>query len=256
MALLSDKVVVIVGGAGLLGRRFCRAAADEAARVVVADRDEAAAAAVVRDIESAGGSAVAMGCDIASPASVDALVASTHGRFGRIDAVVNSAYPRNRHYGRPVEQVEYSDFVENTSLNLGGCFLVAQRFAVAFCRQGFGNIVNVASIYGSLAPRFSIYEGTGMTMPVEYSAIKAGMLQLTRYFAQYYKRQGVRCNCLSPGGILDGQPQAFVEAYGSHAGRKGMLDPDDLAGALVFLLSNRSAHMTGQNLVVDDGFSL
>jgi NAD(P)-dependent dehydrogenase (short-subunit alcohol dehydrogenase family) len=254
--MLSDKVVVIVGGAGLLGRRFCRAAADEAARVVVADHDEVSAVAVAREVEGAGGSAVAIGCDIARPESVDALVAWAQQRFGRIDAVVNSAYPRNRHYGRPVEQVEYADFVENTSLNLGGCFLVAQRFAALFCRQGFGNIVNVASIYGSLAPRFSIYEGTGMTMPVEYSAIKAGVIQLTRYFAQYYKRQGVRCNSLSPGGILDGQPQAFVEAYGSFAGRKGMLDPDDVAGALVFLLSDHSAHMTGQNLVVDDGFSL
>lgn len=254
--MLSGKVVVITGGAGLLGRTFCAAVAERGAAVVVADRDEAAAHSVASRIGDSGGSAIAQALDISVPASVQALIRSVHERWGRIDAVVNSAYPRNGNYGRRLEDVEYQDFVENTSLNLAGCFLVAQQFAAYFCRQGHGNIVNLASIYGTLAPRFSVYEGTAMTMPVEYSAIKSGVIQLTRYFAQYFKKQGLRCNSLSPGGILDGQPEMFLQAYGRLAGRKGMLEPGDVAGALVFLLSDDSAYMTGQNVVVDDGFSL
>jgi NAD(P)-dependent dehydrogenase (short-subunit alcohol dehydrogenase family) len=252
--MLNGKVVAIVGGAGLLGRAFCAAASDRGATVVVADCDEAAAQRVASGL--VGGAATAAALDIASTDSVCALIRGMHDRHGRIDAVVNSAYPRNKRYGRRLEDVTYEDFVENTSLNLAGCFLVAQQFAAYFRDQGHGNIVNLASIYGTLAPRFSVYEGTPITMPVEYSAIKAGVIQLTRYFAQYYKAHGVRCNCLSPGGVLDGQAEAFVQAYSRFAGRKGMLDAGDLAGALVFLLSDDSAFVTGQNLVVDDGFSL
>jgi NAD(P)-dependent dehydrogenase (short-subunit alcohol dehydrogenase family) len=114
----------------------------------------------------------------------------------------------------------------------------------------------MASIYGTLPPRFGVYDGTSMTMPVEYAVIKAGIIQLTRYMAQFYKARGIRVNALSPGGIRDAQPEAFLARYGALSGVKGMLAPTDLVGALAFLLSDESRYMTGQNLVVDDGFSL
>ena len=107
-----------------------------------------------------------------------------------------------------------------------------------------------------MTPRFEVYDGTAMTMPVEYSAIKAGVVQLTRYFAQYFKGSGIRVNCISPGGILDNQPESFLTAYNSHCASKGMLVPQDVLGALLFLLSDESRFMTGQNIVVDDGYSL
>jgi NAD(P)-dependent dehydrogenase (short-subunit alcohol dehydrogenase family) len=141
-------------------------------------------------------------------------------------------------------------------MHLGGYFLVAQQFCLAFKQQGYGNVVNMSSIYGSMAPRFEIYEGTSMTTPVEYSAIKSAIEHLTRYFAQYFKGAGIRVNCLSPGGILAGQPTDFLAAYNNHCASKGMLDADDIVGALMFLLSDESSFMTGQNLLIDDGFSL
>ena len=94
-------------------------------------------------------------------------------------------YPRNSRYGRRMEEVEYADFCDNLGMHLGGYFLVMQRFAAYFKREGGGNMINVSSIYGVVAPRFEVYEGTPMTMPVEYAAIKSGLLHLTRYFAQY-----------------------------------------------------------------------
>ena len=184
------------------------------------------------------------------------MIASLDARHGRIDAVVNNAYPRNHSWGRKLEDVSYGDFCENVSLHLGGYFLVAQRFALYFRAHSGGNIVNMASIYGTLAPRFDIYGDTQMTMPVEYAAIKSAIIHLTRYFAQYYKAQGIRCNTLSPGGIRDRQPDAFVEKYDSYCGEKGMLDADDIAGSLLFLLSDASRYVTGQNVIVDDGFGL
>lgn len=255
--LLTDKVVVITGGAGFLGRQFCTAVAEHGGIAVVADIDLEAAARVAEKIVSTyPGRAEAASLDITSKASISALIAGLQQRHGRIDALVNNAYPRNRDYGKKLEDVTYDSFCENVSLHLGGYFLTAQQFGLFFRRQGSGNIINMASIYGVMTPRFEVYANTPKTMPVEYAAIKSAVIQLTRYFAQYFKGDGIRANCLSPGGILDAQPEAFLREYNAHCSSKGMLDPQDVSGSLLFLLSDASQYMTGQNLLVDDGFSL
>jgi NAD(P)-dependent dehydrogenase (short-subunit alcohol dehydrogenase family) len=254
--LLQGRRVVVTGGAGLLGRAFCRAIADHGGQAVVADRDLVAGQRVADEIRAKhADGAVAAALDITNHESIDAMIGEVSAE-GRIHAVVNNAYPRNARYGRRMEDVTYEDFCENAGMHAGGYFLVMQRFAAYFRRQGEGNIVNMASIYGVMAPRFSVYQGTPMTMPVEYAAIKAGVLHLTRYFAQYLKGTGIRVNALSPGGILDRQPNSFLAAYREHCAGKGMLNPEDLTGSLVFLLSDLSYHVHGHNLVVDDGFSI
>lgn len=248
---------MITGGAGFIGRQFCTAVAEHGGTAVVADINLAAAAVLAKDIAAKHpGQAEAMLLDITSQESVSALISKLQERFGRIDAVVNNAYPRNRNYGRKLESVTYEDFCENVSLHLGGYFLVAQQFGLYFREQGGGNIINMSSIYGVMPPRFEVYEGTSMTMPVEYAAIKSAVIQLTRYFAQYFKGDGIRVNSLSPGGILDRQPEAFLQKYDSYCNGKGMLNPQDVNGSLLFLLSDASQYITGQNLIVDDGFSL
>lgn len=253
--MLKAKTIVVTGGAGLLGRAFVKAIASQGATAIVADINIDAASAVVHEISSSG-KAYAEALDIADTNSVGGLIERVSTRHGGIDAVVNNAYPRNPNYGRKLEQVTYADFCQNTSLHLGGYFLVAQQFGLFFRQQGHGNIVNMGSIYGAMAPRFEIYRNTPMTMPVEYAAIKSAVIHLTRYFAQYFKADHIRVNCLSPGGVLDRQPEDFLQAYGEYCKEKGMLDPVDITGPLLFLLSDASRHMTGQNLVVDDGFSV
>ena len=255
--MLTDRVVVVTGGAGLLGRAFVRRITEQGGIAIAADIDAAAAERAVADLGLASpGRAESAALDITNSDSVSALIARVRDSHGRIDAVVNNAYPRNPNYGRPLESVTYADFCENLSSHVGGYFLVAQQFGLAFRRQGHGNIVNMGSIYGTMAPRFDLYAGTAMTMPVEYAAVKAAIIQLTRYLAQYFKADGIRVNSLSPGGIFDHQAETFVARYSAHCGTTGMLSPADVAGALAFLLSDESRHMTGQNLIVDDGFSL
>lgn len=255
--MLGGKVIVVTGGAGRLGPSFVRRIAEQGGTAVVADIDVAAAIRVAEEAASeCPGRVEAMPLDITSSSSLDALIAGLQARHGHIDAVVNNAYPRNRNYGRKLEQVTYADFCENLSLHLGGYFLVAQQFGLFFRSQGGGNIINMSSIYGVVAPRLEVYAGTSMTMPVEYAAIKAAIIHLTRYFAQYFKGAGIRVNCLSPGGIRDKQPEEFLRKYDSHCNGKGMLDPPDVAGVLLFLLSDASEFITGQNFVVDDGYSL
>ena len=254
---LTDKIIVVTGGAGMLGQQFCKAIAASGGVAVVADRDLASASRVADEIVQQGtGRASAVSLDITDKDSILAAISAVSERYGSIDAVVNNAYPRNAHYGRVMEDVTYADFCDNVGMHVGGYFLVSQQFAAFFRRQGHGNIVNLSSIYGLMAPRFEVYEGTRMTMPVEYAVIKSGVLHLTRYMAKYLKGSGIRVNAISPGGILDKQPESFLQKYNAQCLSKGMLDKSDIVGTLVFLLSDASAFMNGQNLTVDDGFSL
>lgn len=243
--MVKGKVVVVIGAGGLLGRDFVRGIAEHGGYPVLADI-----------VEPQTSEHFAMGVDINSKASVMALISAVHARFGRIDAVVNSAYPRNAQYGRKFFDVTHEDFCENISLNLGGMFLVCQKMAEYFQKQGYGNIINIASIYGVTAPKFEIYEGTAMTMPVEYAAIKSAVIHLTKYMAKYLKGSHIRVNSLSPGGILEQQPEAFLAAYKKLCTDKGMLDPAEITSALLFLIGDMSIHVNGHNLIVDDGFSV
>lgn len=251
--LLENKVIVVTGGAGAIGQSFVRCIAERGGTPIVADINLEAAQSLADEYK---GSAEAAYLDITKKDSITTLIAGLLEKYGRIDALVNNAYPRNKNYGRKLESVSYGDFCENLNVHLGGYFLVSQQFCLAFKQQGYGNIVNMSSIYGSMAPRFRIYHGTSMTMPVEYAAIKSAVEHLTRYFAQYFKGTGVRVNCLSPGGIRADQPYDFLRAYKEQCSSKGMLDASDLVGSLIFLLSDDSRYINGQNIIVDDGFSL
>jgi NAD(P)-dependent dehydrogenase (short-subunit alcohol dehydrogenase family) len=206
--------------------------------------------------ELASTSIDAVKVDITDKDSLASAIRYIDAKYKRIDALVNSAYPRNKQYGRSFFDVEYGDFVENTGLNLGGYFLASQQFAKYFKEQNYGNIINVSSIYGVVAPNFRIYENTSMTMPVEYAAIKSGLIHITKYMAKYFKGMNIRVNSLSPGGIFDHQTESFLVAYKDECLNKGMLDKEDLDGTLLYLLSDMSKFVNGQNIVVDDGFVL
>ena len=252
--LVRDKVVIVTGGAGLLGRTFCQAIADNGGIAVVAEYDIAIAEKLCTSLENA--SIVPAQVNITDKNSIKALIATISEKYGRIDALVNSAYPRNKNYGKHFFDVAYSDFCENVGMNLGGYFLTSQQFAAYFETQGYGNIINLASIYGVIAPRFEIYDNTHMTTPVEYAAIKSGLIHLTKYMAKYFKGKNIRVNTISLGGIEDKQPESFLRAYKEFCLNKGMLNAKDISGTVLYLLSDLSEFVNGQNIVVDDGFTL
>ena len=252
--LVRDKVVIVTGGAGLLGRTFCQAIADNGGIAVVAEYEIAIAEKLCTSLENA--SIVPAQVNITNKNSIKALIATISEKYGRIDALVNSAYPRNKNYGKHFFEVAYSDFCENVGMNLGGYFLTSQQFAAYFEKQGYGNIINLASIYGVIAPRFEIYDNTPMTMPVEYAAIKSGLIHLTKYMAKYFKGKNIRVNTISLGGIEDKQPEPFLKAYREFCLNKGMLNAKDISGTVLYLLSDLSEFVNGQNIVVDDGFTL
>ena len=254
LAGIKDKVVVVTGGAGLLGKEFCQAIATNGAITIMAERELSVAKKAVE----------ALGMDRIIPAQIDItnidsiqeFISSISGKFGKIDALINSAYPRNKNYGKHFFEVTYDDFCENVGMNLGGYFLTSQQFAKFFEKQGYGNIINLASIYGVIAPRFEVYDNTPMTMPIEYAAIKSGLIHLSKSMAKYFKGKNIRVNTISLGGIEDKQPEPFLRAYKEFCLNRGMLDAKDISGTVLFLLSDLSEYVNGQNIVVDDGFTL
>ena len=256
--MLKDKVIVITGGAGLIGQEFIKAVIEQNGIAIIADINEEYGLKVKETLSSELQTTHIdfVQLDITSKDSLTKAIDYLEKRYNRIDALVNNAYPRNKNYARSFFDVTHEDFVENIGLNLGGYFTTSQQFALYFKKQGFGNIINISSIYGVIAPRFEVYENTPMTMPVEYAAIKSGLIHLTKYMAKYFKGMNIRVNTLSPGGILDQQPQSFLDAYKDLCLTKGMLDKSDLKGTLLFLLSDMSQYINGQNIIIDDGFCL
>lgn len=256
--MLKDKVVVITGGAGLIGKEFVKAVVENGGIAIIADINEELGKKVKESLskELDTSNIDFFKLDITSKNSLTECIKYLDNKYKRIDALVNNAYPRNKNYGRHFFDVEYEDFIQNLGLNLGGYFTASQQFAQYFKKQGHGNIVNISSIYGVVAPRFEIYEGTTMTTPPEYAAIKSGLIHLTKYMAKYFKDMNIKVNTLTPGGIFDNQPESFLEKYQDKCLSKGMLDKSDLKGTLVYLLSDMSKYVNGQNIVVDDGFSL
>lgn len=256
--MLNEKVVVITGGAGLIGKEFVKAVVENQGIAVIADINEELGLKVKEDLSKELNTTNIdfIKLDITSKSSLNNCIDSLNDKYQRIDALVNNAYPRNKNYGRHFFDVEYGDFVQNLGLNLGGYFIASQQFSQYFKKQGYGNIINISSIYGVVAPKFEVYDNTPMTMPVEYAAIKSGLIHLTKYMAKYFKGMNIKVNALSPGGIFDHQPEGFLEKYKEKCLNKGMLDKSDLKGTLVYLLSDMSMYVNGQNIVVDDGFSL
>lgn len=256
--MLENKVIVITGGAGLIGTEFIKAVAKNNGIAIIADINEDYSLKIKNKLSSELNTSLIdfVKLDITSKQSILECINYIQTKYQKIDALVNNAYPRNKNYGKHFFDVDYQDFCENINLNIGGYFLTSQQFGSYFKKQGYGNIINISSIYGVIAPRFEIYDNTDMTTPVEYSVIKSSLIHLTKYMAKYFKGLNIRVNSISPGGILNNQPKKFLNKYNNYGLSKGMLEAKDLTGTLVYLLSDMSKFVNGQNIIVDDGFTL
>jgi NAD(P)-dependent dehydrogenase (short-subunit alcohol dehydrogenase family) len=250
---LTDDVIIVTGGGGLIGAPICRALDDYGAEVIVADVQQEHGAAVADQL-SAGSFEY---LDITASDSITKLCQSVLDQHSRINGLVNTAYPRNENYGQPFESVGIQDWQENVALHLGGYYDMTREVALCMVEsECSGSIINFGSIYGIQAPDFTVYEGTDLTSPIEYSAIKAGIINLTRYLASYLGGEGIRVNTISPGGVFDDQNEAFVNNYERNVPLGRMAQPEDILGAVVYLLSDAASYVTGHNLVVDGGWTI
>jgi len=242
---LKDKIIIVTGGNGLLGKAIVRIIKDEGAFCVNFDINHK----TNDDLSN-------VECDITNKDSIDSALSLVIVKYNKIDGLVNNAYPRTKDWGNKFEDVKLDSWKKNVDWQLNSYFYMSQQVAIQMSKQKSGSIINMASMYGVVAPDFSAYEGTNMTMPVAYSAIKGGLVNLTRYIAAYFGPQQIRVNTISPGGILDNQNITFVKNYEKKVPMRRMGSPDDIAPSVVFLLSDDSKYITGQNLIIDGGWTI
>jgi NAD(P)-dependent dehydrogenase (short-subunit alcohol dehydrogenase family) len=266
---LHGRAAIVTGGAGLLGSEFCKTLVEAGARVVIADLDRPAAEGLAAELcadHQAAAPALAVRTDVTDPTSVQAMVGAALQAFGRLDILVNSAALDPKfdpgHSAGPqsssFEEYPLAAWRQALEVNLTGAFLCCQAAVAPMLEQGRGVIVNLCSIYGLAAPDQRMYQQEGKPpqyKPVYYSVTKAGILGLTQYLAAYYAGRNIRVNALSPGGVFNGHDAEFVKAYSARAVLGRMAHKDEMNGALLYLVSDASAYMTGANLVVDGGWT-
>ena len=253
-----NKTVFITGGLGLLGRTFAKGLLDAGYNVIIGDISSFVIEALEDGLKEYYVDEQLVYCelDITNDKSICNALETALERFKKVDVLINNAYPRNKQYGFELLDVTYDSFCENISMNLGGYFNVSKIFSKHFMDVGSGNIINIASVYGVIAPRFEIYNKENFTMPIEYSVIKSGLIHMSKYMSKYLRGKNIRVNCLSPGGIFDSHSAQFTDSYKNYCLNKGLLNPSDLMGTLLFLVSPESQFINGQNICVDDGFTL
>lgn len=242
---LKDKVIVLTGGSGLIGRALIEKIRQEGALCVNVDL------ATETNEEF-----TEVKCDVTDPLAIEGTIGAIIERFGRIDGLVNNAYPRTPDWGNRFEDVTYASWVRNMDMQLNSTFVFCQCVLSYMKGRSSGNIVNIASMYGVVAPDFTVYDGTGLTSPVAYSAIKGGLIHFTKYLASYFGPHGIRVNAVSPGGVFDSQHSIFVSNYERKVPLRRMAVPADMAGPVAFLLSDEASYITGQNLIVDGGWTI
>lgn len=262
---LDGKTAVVTGGAGILGQQFCSGLADAGANVAVVDINfEAAQKAAFTIKGNYGGSVMAFECDVTSEESVMKMVQDVVMEFGEINILHNNAAGKSSNldaFFADFEDYEFDQWKEIMGTNLDGMFLVAKHIGkVMKENEKGGSIIQTSSIYGVMGPDQRIYEGSHylgrqINTPAIYSASKAGVIGLTKYLATYWAKDGIRVNAITPGGVESGQNDTFKQNYSNRIPMARMAQPEEMVGALIYLASDASSYMTGQNLIVDGGLS-
>ena len=265
---LTGRVAVVTGGAGLLGAEFCRTLAEAGAAVAVVDLNAQAAQKLASGLCDGGYRANGYGTDITAQESVQGLVASVLRDFGRLDILVNSAALDPKFdataSAKGIAPGNFEDYPLDQwnaalGVNLTGMFLITQACVQPMLQQGRkGCIINICSTYGLNGPDQRIYIKDGERVafkPVYYTVTKAGVLGFTKYLAAYYAGSEIRVNALTPGGVFNNHEEYFVKNYSARTILGRMARKDEMNGALLFLASDASSYMTGNNLVVDGGWT-
>lgn len=244
MINLKNKIVVVVGGNGLLGKEFVKQIRENEGTAINADINQKS------DLDKH-----TFECDITDEHSIKKLIENVLTKFGRIDGWINTAYPRTADWGDRIDNIDFDSFRKNVDMHMNGYFIASKLAIDAMLPNQKGSLINIASIYGVVGPDFTIYEGTKMSNSVTYAAIKGGIVNFTRFLASYYGANGIRVNTVSPGGIFDNQPEPFLSNYNKKVPLKRMGTPQDIAPGVVYLLSDAANYVTGQNLIIDGGWT-
>lgn len=240
---LSNKNILIFGSEGLIGKKICEIIKKKNGNIIKVD---------IKKINSEN-------YFLINTENFKKLLAGKKKilkKYKKIDAIINCTYPKIQIKNRDFFKQDPKKFIQETTYHITTYYNILNVFLNYFKKQGSGNIINFTSIYGQYIPRFEIYKNTKMGMPIQYLISKNAIIKMSEYLAKLCLKSKIRINCISPGGIFDNQNKKFVKKYSSFCRFNSMLSPSDLSGTIIFLLSDESKKITGQNIVIDDGFTL
>ncbi len=248
---LKNKTVIVTGGFGQIGSSICSNFDDLGCNVIMADLD----VNKCRDkINSLGlQNTHSLKLDITDLSSIKSMFKEISNNFGSIDILINNA---GTAVFTPFQERTFEEFDRVMKVNVYGTFFCSQEAIYYMEKQEKGCIINIGSIYGIKSPDPRIYGTSGRNSSAVYGASKAAIIQMTRYLAVYIKNKKIRINCVSPGGVFNNQSKKFVENYSYKTPMGRMAVEDEIAKVIVFLCSNNASYITGQNIIVDGGFTI
>jgi len=251
---LNDKVVVVTGGTRRYGHHFCQALGQAGATVVLTSRDQGRAADAAQELADMGLKAFGYSLQLADDSSIDTFVDAVIADHGHIDVLVNNARTIPQ---MPAPEITRQELDRAFTINVTGMILLTRRVVEEMKQAGGGNIINIGSIYGMVGQNLSIYEEPEASVSLDYPIFKGGIIAYTKQLATTLARYNIRANCLSLGGLGETAPDDdyFLLRYNERVPMGRMATGQDVAGPIVFLASDASAYVTGDNLVVDGGWT-
>lgn len=254
---LTNKVIIITGGCGLIGKAFCEAVVQFGGNVVVADIETAQPAKFAEELQNRHSiKCIGVVTEVEKKNSVQQLKEITLKEFGKIDGLVCAHQNKSHLKFEPFENVCEENWDKVIEVNLKGTFLLCQIIGSYMAQQGSGSIVTMPSTYSNVAPNQNLYKGTSLGCPAAYSASKGGIDALSRYLAAYWADKGVRVNMITPHGVWNHHEKTFEENFANFSPMKRMSYNHEVAPALIYLLSDASSYVTGLNLKVDGGWTV
>jgi len=269
---LKNKIVLVLGGRGYLGRGFCQALCEQNALVISADLPMESKAASSSTFVESYSNIEQHDVDVTDKKSVVQLVSLILKKHGRIDTLVYSVTAKPYDFYLPFTECSLEGWQSVIRSELDGLFLVTQEVGRSMEEKEDGNIIFISSIYGVVGNDQRLYKGSNLddlysdsqktqkrNQPYSHSVypvVKGGVISLTRYLAAYWGEKNIRVNCISPGGVYhEGENETFVKKYSEKVplGRKA--EVEEIASSVVFLAADESSYITGQNIIIDGGWT-
>lgn len=250
----NSKVVAIIGGVGQIGSSIVKGLIQNNQKILVGDKDKKKLNIFKKKYKSAN--IEIFSADLTKEKQIQKFIDFGIKKFKKIDAAIHCSYPKSTQWGSKFGNLN-EKFLKNDLHNqLGSVIIFCQSFLKIFSKYNNGNLILFSSIYGFKAPHFEIYKNTNINCPIEYSAIKAGIINITHYLAKLYKKKNIRINCISPGGVFSEENTKFIRQYMDLCNSNKTLKGNDISNLTNFLLSDQSKFIHGQNIIIDDGWTL
>lgn len=251
------KSILITGAAGKIGSTLAKKASEKNYDLVLTDICDEKLNFLRNELtKKYDNNVYSINCNLDSEIKISELLEKSISYVSKINNVVHCSYPKSKEWGSTLEELKEDSLKEDLFMQLGCSILLSKKIIEHFKNNEGGHLIFISSIQGVQSPKFFHYEGTNMHSPIEYSAIKSGTISITKWLAKFYKNSNIRVNCVSPGGILECQPKEFLNKYKDSCTNIGMLNAEHIVSTLMFLISTDSFAINGQNIVVDDGWTL